>query len=371
MTVRRRFLVGDRTPSRHGAPTKSARLRSAPLRWILAVALAPAACSDTGENEIGPTATVDLGRIERIVVATGTIEPAREVQVRARIAGIIEKIHVDAGDPVELGQPLVEIERELLAAHVREAEAGLKGARIEQRYAKIAQARTHKLRGESAISPDKLDAANSRAEMAAAAVAQAAARLDSLSTQLSYATVRSPLSGRVLDVPIEEGSAVSPVTSVTGGTVLLSLAATDKLHLKGLVDENEIARVALGQSVRVRTEAYGDRIFDAVVSDIAPVGQRVQNVTYFELELDIEDADASLLRPRMSADGEIIAEVVEQALVVTETALRYRGDEIYLDTVSRQSEPAVVPVQVTIGIVDGDRVQILSGVEAGTEVVLQ
>ena len=72
-----------------------------------------------------------------------------------------------------------------------------------------------------------------------------------------------------------------------------------------------------------------------------------------------------------TADGEIIAEVVDQTLVVAETALRYRGEEIFLDTVVRQSEPRVLPVAVTIGIVDGSRVQILTGVKAGTEVQLQ
>ena len=78
------------------------------------------------EQALGPTAKVEKGRLERLVVATGTIEPIREVEVRPRIAGIIEKIHVDAGDSVEPGQPLVEIERELLASQVREAEAALR-----------------------------------------------------------------------------------------------------------------------------------------------------------------------------------------------------------------------------------------------------
>ena len=87
------------------------------------------------------------------------------------------------------------------------------------------------------------------------------ARCDTLSTQLSYATVTSPLAGRVLDVLVEEGSAVSPVTAVTGGTLLLSLAATETLHLRGLVDENEVARVALGQPARIRTEAFPNRVF--------------------------------------------------------------------------------------------------------------
>ena len=94
-----------------------------------------------------------------------------------------------------------------------------------------------------AASQQKRDDASSRFERAEAGVARARARLQTLSTQLSYATVVSPLAGRVLDVLVEEGSAVSPVTAVTGGTRLLSLAGTDKLFLEGLVDENEIARV--------------------------------------------------------------------------------------------------------------------------------
>ena len=74
-----------------------------------------------------PSHTVEIGPIERIVIATGTIEPATEVEIRPRIPGIIEQIHVEEGDVVEVGQALIEIERELLASQVREAEAHLTG----------------------------------------------------------------------------------------------------------------------------------------------------------------------------------------------------------------------------------------------------
>jgi HlyD family secretion protein len=319
----------------------------------------------------GPTAKVERGRIERIVVATGTVEPEREVEVRSRIAGIIEKIYVKDGDVVEEGQPLVEIERDLLASQAREAEAALREARVELRYSKIDLERADELERGGATSPQKQDAARSRYERALATVARAEANLETLSTQLSYATVRSPLAGHVLDVPVEVGSAVAPVTAVTGGEVLVSLAATDRLHLEGLVDENEVARVALDQPARLRTEAFGDRTFSGVVTDIAPLGQRVQNVTYFEVEIEITDPDAQLLRPRMSGDAEIITQVVEDAVVIPETALRYRGDSIYVDTVVRQSEVRVEPRDVRIGIVDGARVQVLEGLEPGEEVVVR
>ena len=299
------------------APDGSLHFARAPPPALRASARpGPAASSPAAAgNEVAlPSAEVERGRIERIVVATGTIEPVKEVEVRPRIAGIIEKIHVDDGDSVKPGQPLVEIERELLESQLREAEAAVREARVELRYAKH---RARPRRGaRSAPAPPRRSRRTRRARATSAreaTLARAEAVYDTLKTQLGYATVTSPLAGRVLDVAVEEGSAVSPVTAVTGGTLLLSLAATDTLHLEGLVDENEVARVALGQPARIRTEAYGDRVFRGHVREIAPLGQRVQNVTYFEVEIEVTDPDAALLKPRMSGDGEIVTEVVEEA----------------------------------------------------------
>jgi HlyD family secretion protein len=315
------------------------------------------------------TAKVERGRIERIVVATGTIEPAREVEVRPRIPGIVERIHVEPGDTVERGQLLVEIDRELLASQAAEAEAALRESEVAQRFAALELGRAEELVANNVQSAQHLDDMRSRHESAHARVTAAQAKLRTLTTQLGYARVVSPLAGRVLDVPVEEGSAVSPVTAVTGGTLLLSLAATSTLHLEGLVDENEVARVAVGQPARLRTEAFGDRSFSARVRKISPVGQRVQNVTYFEVEVEVTDADAERLRPRMSGDAEIVTEVVDDALLLPEAALRYRGEQVYVE--AKNGEGAFSPRDVTIGIVDGARVQVASGVSEGDEVVLR
>lgn len=336
----------------------------------LGLALAVGCGGATDEAPV-PTAVAERQRIERIVVATGTIEPGREVEVRPRIAGIVEHIDVEAGDDVAEGQPLLEIERELLESGLREAEAAVREAQVEVRYAKIEVDRAAELERSGAASPQKGDEARARHERAVAALARARAARDNLATQLSYASVVSPLAGRVLDVPVEEGQAVSPVTAVTGGTLLLSLAATDVLHLEGLVDENEVARVEVGQPARIRTEAFADRVFEGRVREIAPLGQRVQNVTYFEVEIEVTDPDAALLRPRMSGDGEIVTEVVEDALVVPETALRYRGDEVYVERRNGDAEAAGEEAVVRIGIVDGAKVQILEGLEPGDRVRIQ
>ena len=336
---------------------------------IAALVVSSGGCAEEA-FEPGPIATVEPGRIERIVVATGTVEPEREVLLRPRIAGIIEKIHVEDGDDVKTGQPLIEIERELLASQVREAAAALREAEVDRTYAKIEIDRANELRAGGAASLKTKDEAAARYERSRAAVARASARHDTLSTQLSYATVRATLDGRVLDVVVEEGSAVSPVTSVTGGTLLLSMAGTETLRLEGKVDENEITRVVIGQPARIRTEAFAGRTFSGRVAKIAPLGQRIQNVTYFEVEIEITDADAALLRPRMSGDAEIVAEVAEAALTIPESALRYRGEQIYVEVISTDGTPGFEPRDVTIGIVDGAKVQVLSGLSEGDEVRL-
>ncbi len=332
-----------------------------PLIAPVLVALVGCGSGDPGPD---PTAAVERGRIERIVVATGTIEPEREVEVRSRIPGIVEAIHVKAGDRVVPGQPLVEIERNLLASQVQEAAATLRAAQIEERYARIHLDRVEELRKGGASSEQAHDAARARFEQGQAEVARARAALQTLDTQLSYATVTSPLAGRVLDVPVEVGSAVSPVTAVTGGSLLLSLAGTDRLFLEGLVDENEVTRVTLGQQARLRTEAFSGRSFDGRVAEIAPLGQRVQNVTYFEVKIEITDPDAQLLRARMSGDADIVTEVVEGAIVVPETALRYQGDRVFVEAAS-SGEGSFLERDVEIGIVDGSRVQVLRGLAAG------
>ena len=104
-------------------------------------------------------------------------------------------------------------------------------------------------------------------------------------------------------------------------------------------------------------------------SEVSPVGQRIQNVTYFEVEVDVTDANAQLLRPRMSGDAEIVTEVVEDALLVPEAALRYRGEQVYVE--ARDGEAGFAARDVRIGIVDGSRVQVAEGLVEGDEVTLR
>ena len=216
-----------------------------------------------------------------------------------------------------------------------------------------------------------LEEAAARVEMANAAVARDEAAVESLAVQLSYTRVNAPMAGKILAVDVEPGDAVSSVTAVTGGTRMLTIAAADVLHLKGLVDENEIVRVKVGQPARVRTEAFGERIFRGRVREIAPIGDREENVTYFEVEVLILDPNSRRLRTRMSADADIVTDIIENALLIPETALLYEGGDILVELATTGSSEQPERRKVEIGIVDSGRVQILEGLNEQDEVRLR
>lgn len=142
-----------------------------------------------GGDDIGPTATVERGPIERIVVASGTIEPEHLVEVRSKVSGIAERFYVDAGDRVKAGQVVAELDRETLAAAVREARAAVHEAQVERDHAAVQLQRKQDLFARGVESKDVLDTTQAEDAGAAARLERARATLDRLEQELAYATI--------------------------------------------------------------------------------------------------------------------------------------------------------------------------------------
>ena len=321
------------------------------------------------DEEVGATAVVERGTIERIVVASGTIEPEDLVDVRPKISGIVERFHADAGDRVTAGQVVAEIDRDTLEAAVREARAVLQEAEVTRDYAALERRRKEDLFGRGVESREAVDRLRADHAGAEARVARARATLERLEQELAYATITAPIDGVVLRRELNAGAAVASVASVTGGTVLMTIADTSKMHLLGTVDENEIALVRVGMEARIRTDAYPERVFPGQVRKIASLGDRKDNVTSFKIEVDVLDG-VDRLWPRMSGDADVVAEVRPGALIVPEAALVYEGNDPFVDVVAHASEPRLSRRRVRTGIFDGDRVEIVDGLGSGERVKL-
>ena len=179
--------------------------------------------------------------------------------------------------------------------------------------------------------------------------------------------------GTILDVPVEVGDAVSAVTTVTGGTLLLVIADPEPLHLKGS------RRRERGRARRRRPAgAAPDRGLSGAdlrgrgAAHRAARRSASRTSTYFEVEVLVTDPDAHLLRPLMSADADIVTETVADAPGRAGGRARLRGRPgAGRARRPRASAPTLERRPVTVGIVASNRAQILAGIDAGDEVRLR
>jgi HlyD family secretion protein len=321
-------------------------------------------------ESVGRTARVERAPIERVVVASGTVEPEQLVDVRAKVSGIVERFLVDAGDRVRAAQVIAELDRDTLESAVREARAVVREAEVTRAHAASELRRREALFSRGVESEEVLDRMRMEDASAEARVARARATLERLEEELAWATITAPIDGLVLRRDLDLGAAVASVATVTGGTVVMTIADTSRMHLLGTVDENEIALVRVDQEARIRTDAYPDRVFPGRVRKIASLGDRKDNVTSFEVEVSVLDG-ADTLSPRMSGDADIVAERRPDALVIPETALIYEGEATEVEVVDHASRRSLTRRPVRTGIFQGDRVEIVDGLKEGEEVKLQ
>ena len=381
------------------------RPRRRRLFWVggavvaLAIVFGLAASLRSG-TQIDPAklVKVERGDIARSVVATGKVEPRAKVEIKSKASGLVEKILVDYGDRVKTGQVLVELDKEALHARVREARASLLAAqaawernKVEAQgpdlpFLKSAMDRARRLHREGLISPSVLEdsemayqlalnkqvAARSSVAVTKAEVEQAGAALEQAETDLKNATIRSPMDGLVLSRDVEVGDAVSSILVLgSQATLVMVLGDVDSVYVKGKVDEADIGKVFLGQQARIVVESLKDKKFTGQVTKISPLGVERENVTTFEVRVSIENPTGEL-KANMTANAEIILEERKGVLLVPEAAVAYDADrKTFLEVPDPSQDSGRRRVAVELGIGNGVKTQILSGVEEGQQVILQ
>lgn len=357
-------------------------------------------------------ATVERGDLVRSVVATGRIEPISKVEVKSKANGIIERLYVDVGDRVRAGQTLAELDKENLAARVREARAALLAAEASQRAAEAEYeknqveaegpdvpfsrrnlARAEQLFADKLVSQQALDEARSALELAEnrqraarsqlgvtkarvgrarAEVTQARAAFERAQEELNNATIRSPITGVVLARPVEVGSPVSSILNLgANATLVMVLGDISKVYVKGEVDETDIGLVRLQQPARIRVETFKDRLFEGRVTQISPMGTKEDNVVAFDVKVSIDNPGGELLA-NMTANAEIVLEEHKKTLVIPEMAIIYDPTRRpFVELVDPSSDSGRRRIPITIGISNGTRTEVLSGLSEGQRVVLQ
>ncbi len=371
-------------------------------------------------------AKVDQGSIAKSVVATGKIEPLSKVEIKSKASGIIKYLYVNVGDKIREGQLLVELDKEILEAQLKETRAFLKAAegklqeigsqgntlkanlRKSQLEAEskdfefmVAEhARYKELSAQGLVSKSEFDSVEQKMKAAEVAhktlqaavevkeaeieqntqtltkaraeVVQAQAQLERAEENLKYASIRSPIDGVVLSREVEVGDAVSSILQLgSNATLIMTLGDIQELYVKGKVDETDIGVVKVGQAVRITVDAYKNRAFQGKVFRISPMGVEKDNVTRFEVRVSILN-DLDLLKVNMSANAEIILEEHHNVLVIPESSLIYNEKrETSVEVPDLKARTGRRQVAVKTGLSNGARTELLSGLKLGDAVVLQ
>jgi len=391
-------------------------------RWILVtiivVLVAGATIGLTAalrpNHQIDPSklAAVERGDVARSVVATGKIEPLAKVEIKSKASGIVQKIYHDYGDMVRQGQVLVDLDKEQLQAGVNEAQASLLAAQAAVQSAeatyqrnvvdaegpdlpflRAALERDRKLAADGLVASSALDDADkayqialnkqmsaqrsvavSKADVARAKaqVAQAQASLDRVEEDLRNSTVVSPMDGIVLSRDVEVGDAVSSILVLgSQATLVMTLGDMSTVYVLGKVDQTDIGKVYLGQRARIVVESFKDKKFEGKVTKISPMGVEKDNVTTFEVRVSIQNSTGEL-KANMSANAEIILEEKPNVLLIPESAVVYDKDRnTSVELPDSKSDTGRRKVAVKLGISNGIKTELVSGLTEGQKVILQ
>jgi len=214
----------------------------------------------------------------------------------------------------------------------------------------------------------------SRAEIARskAQVAQMQAALDSAEEDLRNSTIVSPMEGLVLSRDVEVGDAVSSILILgSQATLVMTLGDVSEVYVKGKVDEADISKVYMGQRARIVVESLKDKKFEGKVTKISPMGVEKDNVTTFEVKVSIQNPTGEL-KANMTANAEIIQEEKPSVLQIPEAAVIYDKDRhTFVEIPAPSTKTGKQKTPVTIGISNGVKTELISGLKEGQQVVLQ
>jgi RND family efflux transporter MFP subunit len=356
--------------SRRGGGVRGAR-RVRGVRGLILGAGALVAIGQTGCGRHEPktaqaattveadTATAVAATVPRLVSAPGTLEAVATAQVSTRMMGWVRRVHVQAGEPVKVGTPLVSIDDGDLRAKRAQVEAQVEEARAAAENAQKTAARFEKLYQDKAVSGQQLDDVRTGAARAQAGLRAALAGRDEVDTNLRYLDVTAPIGGIVARKLVDPGDMASP------GTPLVVIEQTDRMKIVARIGEKDVDAVAAGDSVSVDVTSLPGAVFRAVIDRVVPAAD--PGTRTFDVEITIPNPSGRL-KSGMFARA-LLPVGSRRAIVIPAAAVSERGQ--LRGVFVRDQDGAVALRWVKLGRRLGDQVEILSGLDGGETVVLR
>ncbi len=305
-----------------------------------------------------------------VVTASGELDAVERVNVSPRRQGVLEEIYVDEGDQVVAGQPLARMDSGDLRNRLQEIQADVLASQARLARSRNEWQRRRLLFENGAISADEYNAVLSAYQVERAAFEASQQRLQQRGVEQGELIVRAPFTGVISQRFADAGAFVTPTTtaSATAGATSSSIVELARgLEVLAKVPESDLGRLRVGMPASVRVDAFPDRRFAARVRQIAPRAVKVNNVTSFEVKLELIDPPR-LLRIGMTADVDFQTGRLDAQTVVPTVAIVTEEGKPGVLLVGKDRQPKFQPVE--LGASSGRDTQVLRGLDAGTRVFI-
>ncbi|MCB0504216.1 MAG: efflux RND transporter periplasmic adaptor subunit [Cyclobacteriaceae bacterium] len=308
--------------------------------------------------------------IEKKTVATGSIVPRKEIDIKSQVSGVIDKIYLEAGEHVKSGDIVAKVRIIPNVVALNNAEVRIKTAKINFKNAEKELRRQKELFEQQVISEfdynqyllsynlaqQEVEAAEDNMDL----IKEGASKKEGMASNL----VRATSTGMILDVPVKEGSFVIESNTFNDGTTIASIANMNEMIFEGKVDEAEVGKLKEGMNLVLKVGALDSVTFDAKLEYISPKGVEDQGAIKFEIKAAVQLDEDNFLRAGYSANADIVLESLENVLAIKESDMKFdEEDKPFIEIMV--GEQQFEKREIKTGISDGINIQILDGVKEG------
>jgi HlyD family secretion protein len=306
--------------------------------------------------------------IVKKTVAIGKVIPRREIEVKAQVSGVVEKLYVAAGQTLKKGDIIARIALRPNMLNVNSAEAQLQTAKTNLTNQETELQRYKKLFSQSLISESQFNQFNLNYNLQKEAVETAENTLLLLKTGATRNSekvsnmIPATIDGMVLDVPNKEGAFIIESSTFQSGTSLAILADMKDMIFEGLVDESEVGKLREGLELVLNVGALQGHPYTAKLEYIAPKGVMDQGTIKFTIRAAVTLNKELFLRSNYSANADIVLDRKQDVLAINEADLLIEDKATYVEVETTPQQ--FTKREIKTGLSDGINIEVISGLNA-------
>ncbi len=315
-----------------------------------------------------------IDTLRQFVVATGKVQPRDEVEIKPQISGIIAELHKEAGQTVRKGEIIATVKVIPEMGQLSSAESRVSVAELSLAQTKREAERTETLHAKGVVSDEEAEQSRTALSKAEEELQNARENLEIVQNgitsrykELSNTQIRSTIDGMILDVPIKVGNSVIQANTFNDGTTIATVADMSNMQFKGNVDETDVGKLHEGMGVKLTIGALQNVELDATLEYVSPKATEDNGVVLFEVKAAARIPAEVFVRAGYSANANIMIENREGVLAVPEGTIEFDDGKSYVHVLTSDEaaeEQTFEKREVEIGLSDGMRVEIVSGITA-------